>query len=207
MRYNTSLGESMKKLLYITDQDEYADHSFIAPLFEVYLKKYITVDIIYFTDFKSDFSRKDSHHFVVPSRYKNMLMKELAFNKIDLRSYDYVMVRNNIQILKRVLKYRKKYHYKVLFRFSYPKRKAHIKYEESEEKTQFLARFIHRLKTQKETKIINNCDAFLPTSERMYQTYRPDVSIPIIICSPAINPGALQSHLQHNDDEIRFGID
>ena len=60
----------MQKLLYITDQDEYVDHSFIAPLFEVYLKKYLNVDIVYFTEFKSDFGIKDSHHFIVPSRYK-----------------------------------------------------------------------------------------------------------------------------------------
>jgi len=52
--------------------------------------------------------------------------------------------------------------------------------------------------------MINQCDAFLPTSERMYQTYRPDVIIPVILCPPAINPAALHPHQQHEDDEIRF---
>jgi len=194
----------MQKLLYITDQDEYVDHSFIAPLFEVYLKKYMTVDIVYFTDFKSDFSCKGSHHFIVPSRYKNVLFKELSCNNIDLHSYDFVMVRNNIQILKQVLKHKETYGYKALYRFSFPKRKVQIKCEEAEGKNQFFKRCIHSIKTKKETKIINSCDAFLPTSECMHQTYHPDVTIPTILCSPALNPAALHPHQQHQDNKVCF---
>jgi len=194
----------MKKLLYITDQDEYVDHSFIAPLFEVYLKKYLTVDIVYFTEFKSDFTCKDAHHFIVPSRYKNVLFKELTCNNIDLHSYDFVMVRNNIPLMKQVLKYRDTYGYKALYRFSFPKRKVQIKCEEANGKNQFFKRCVHYMKTKKETKIINSCDAFLPTSRRMQQNYLPEVNIPTILCSPAINPKTLHAHQQHQDDTIHF---
>jgi len=194
----------MQKLLYITDQDEYVDHSFIAPLFEVYLKKYMHVDILYFTEFKSDFACKDANHFVVPSRYKNVLLEELISNGIDISTYDFVMVRNNISLMKHILKHRAKYGYKALYRFSFPKRKVHIKCEEAKGKNQFLNRCIHYIKTKKETKIINSCDAFLPTSARMHQTYRPEVTIPTIICSPAINPAALHEHQQHEGDELHF---
>jgi len=194
----------MQKLLYITDQDEYVDHSFIAPLFEIYLKKYMSVDILYFTEFKSDFTCKDTHHFVVPTRYKNVLLKELKHNNIDISSYDFVMVRNNIVLMEHILKQRKKYGYKALYRFSFPKRKVQIKCEEAKGKNQFLKRCIHYVQTKKETKIINDCDAFLPTSERMHQTYRPKVTIPTIICSPAINPAALHAHQQHEGEEIHF---
>lgn len=194
----------MQKLLYITDQDEYVDHSFIAPLFEVYLKKYMHVDILYFTDFKSDFGCKDCNHFIVPSRYKSELLNELKHNNVDISTYDFVMVRNNISLMQHVLKYRDKYGYKALYRFSFPKRKIHIKCEEAEGKNQLLNRCIHYIKTKKETKIINRCDAFLPTSERMQQTYRPDVNIPTILCSPAINPQKLHPHQQHVGEEIHF---
>ena len=194
----------MQKLLYITDQDEYVDHSFIAPLFEIYLKKYMIVDILYFTEFKSDFTCKDTHHFVVPTRYKNVLLDELKRNNMDIHSYDFVMVRNNITLMKHILKYRDTYGYKALFRFSFPKRKVQIKCEEAKGKNQFLKRCIHYMKTKKETKIINSCDAFLPTSKRMYQTYLPDIIIPTIICAPAINPEALHVHQQHEGEEIRF---
>lgn len=194
----------MPKLLYITDQDEYVDHSFIAPLFEVYLKKYMTVDILYFTDFKSDFECKDNHHFVVPTRYKNVLLDELKRNDMDLHGYDFVMVRNNITLMKLVLRYKDKYGYKALFRYSFPKRKVQIKCEEAKGNNQFLKRCIHYLKTKNDTKIINRCDAFLPTSHLMHQTYRPDVTIPTIIWSPAINPASLHAHHQHEGEEIRF---
>lgn len=194
----------MKKLLYITDQDEYTDHSFIAPLFEVYLRKYLTVDIVYFTDFKSDFSANSPHHFTVPSRYKNILFKELSSQQINLNSYDFVMVRNDIKILKHVLKERAKYGYKALFRFSFPKRKVKIKHEEAKGKNQSIKRWLHSIQIKKETKLINQCDAFLPTSESMHKNYRPGVTIPAILCSPAINPTALHPHQHHDGNEIRF---
>jgi len=194
----------MQKLLYITDQDEYVDHSFIAPLFEVYLKKYMTVDILYFTEFKSDFTRKDTHHFVVPTRYKNVLLKELKHNNIDIASYDFIMVRNNIDIMKHILKYREKYHYKALYRFSFPKRSVKMCCDKAENRQSLLSHLINPLKTKNETKIINRCDAFLPTSQRMHKAFLPEVNIPSIICSPAINPKALHENKQHEGKEKRF---
>ena len=194
----------MKKLLYITDQDEYVDHSFIAPLFEVYLKQHMEVNIVYFTEFKSDFTCKDSNHYVVPTRYKNVLLKELKDNDIDLSSYDFVMVRNNIKLMKHVLKHRKTYRYKALYRFSFPKRSVQMHCEGAKEKSQLFNKCIHFLKTKKETKVINRCDAFLPTSHLMHMTFRPDVNIPTIICSPAIDPASLHPHKQHQEKELHF---
>ena len=194
----------MKKLLYITDQDEYVDHSFIAPLFETYLKKYIHVDIVYFTEFKSDFERKDAHRFTVPSRYKNILLDELKSNNIGMESYDFVMVRNDIDIMKHVLKHRDTYHYKALFRFSFPKRSIKISCDKAENKKNLLSQMRHHFKTKRETKIINQCDAFLPTSQAMHKTFRPQVHIPTIICPPAINPAILHKNEQHSKDEKRF---
>jgi len=194
----------MQKLLYITDQDEYVDHSFIAPLFEVYLKKYMTVDIVYFTDFKSDFEQKDAHRFTVPSRYKNSIISELMHNDLDIASYDFVMVRNNINIMKHVLKNRETYHYKALYRFSFPKRSIKMCCDKADNKAGFFSHLFHRSKTKKETKVINQCDAFLPTSQSMQHTFLPDVNIPSILCSPAINPDMLYDNQQHTGTQKRF---
>jgi len=194
----------MKKLLYITDQDEYVDHSFIAPLFEVYLKKYMMIDILYFTEFKSDFERKDTHHFTLPTRYKDILLPELKRNDIAIESYDFIMVRNNIDIMKHILKYRDTYHYKALFRFSFPKRSVKICCDEAENKKHLLPHIVHHIKTKKETAIINKCDAFLPTSLAMHEAFRPNVTIPSIICAPGINPAMLHENKQHTEDEKRF---
>jgi len=194
----------MQKLLYITDQDEYIDHSFIAPLFEVYLKKYMTVDIVYFTEFKSDFERKDTHRFTVPTRYKNRLIPELLHHDIDMHSYDFVMVRNTIKLMKHVLKYRDTYGYKALYRFSFPKRSVKMCCDRAENKGGILSHLRHLTKTKKETSIINQCDAFLPTSTRMQKAFLPKVNVPSIICSPAINPAMLHENLQHEEQEKRF---
>lgn len=194
----------MKKLLYITDQDEYVDHSFIAPLFEVYLKKYINIDIVYFTDFKSDFEQKDEHRFTIPSCSKKVLIPELRSNGVDMKSYDFVMVRNNIETLKHILKYRRKYKYKALYRFSFPKRRVKMRCDEAEKKLTLFSRIINHFKTVDESKLINRCDAFLPTSKRMHEAFLPEVSIPSIICAPAINPQALHPNLQHEGEEKHF---
>lgn len=195
---------TLKKLLYITDQDEYVDHSFIAPLFETYLKKYMHVDIVYFTEFKSDFERKDAQRFTVPSRYKNVLLDELNRNGVSIEGYDFVMVRNDIDIMKHVLKYRDTYQYKALFRFSFPKRSIKLSYDKAENKMNVLSQIVHRFKTSRETKIINRCDAFLPTSQAMHESFRPQVKIPTIICPPAINPAMIYENKQHSGDEKRF---
>jgi len=197
-------GYFMQKLLYITDQDEYVDHSFIAPLFEVYLKKYMTIDIIYFTDFKSDFERKDEHRFTVPSRYKSVLIPELKRNKLQMYDYDFVMVRNNIKLLQHILKYKEKYNYKVLYRFSFPKRNVRMCCEEAENKNQFFSNLLHKFKTKDETKIINRCDAFLPSTPSMHKHFLPLVKVPTILCPPAIDPNQLHDNIQHQGEEKRF---
>ena len=43
----------MSKFLYITDQDEYADHSFIGPLFQKYLTKHFDINTTFFSKEKS----------------------------------------------------------------------------------------------------------------------------------------------------------
>ena len=162
------------------------------------------VDIVYFTDFKSDFERKDAHRFTVPSRYKNVLIPELIRNGVDLQSYDFVMVRNNIGIMKQLLKQRDTYGYKALYRFSFPKRSVKMCCDKAENKGSMLSHIQHLFKTKKETKIINQCDAFLPTSQSMHHIFLPEVTIPSIICSPAINPAMLHENVQHEGEEKRF---
>lgn len=194
----------MEKLLYITDQEEYMDHSFITPLFETYLKKYLTVDIVYFTDFKSDFERKDAHRFTVPSRYKNVLLAELDRNDVSIESYDYVMVRNNIEIMKQVLKEKDKYRYKTAFRLSFPKRTTKMQSDIANSQGNFFNRLTDTLKTKNETKVINMCDVFLPTSNSMQRVFLPEVNIPTIVCPPGINPHMLHPNIQHTGKEKRF---
>jgi glycosyltransferase involved in cell wall biosynthesis len=103
-----------------------------------------------------------------------------------------------------VLKYREKYHYKALFRFSFPKRSVKICCDKAEHKNTLLDNMMYPFKTNNETKIINQCDAFLPTSKSMHLKFLPKVNIPTILCSPAIDPAALHENQQHTGEEKRF---
>jgi hypothetical protein len=195
---------ALKKILYITDQDEYMDHSFIAPLFERYLKKYFTVDIVYFTEFKSDFGRKDAHRFIVPTRYKNVLLDELKRNDVPVGEYAFVIVRNDSEIMRHVLKEKDKYAYKTAFRFSFPKRIVKRQCDKDTMQANFFEVIKDKFKTKNETKIINQCDLFLPTSKAMHEYFFPSVNIKTILCPSGIDPNILHPNVQHEGAEKRF---
>jgi len=194
----------MKKLLYITDLDEYKDHSFLGALFEKYLNSYISVDSVYFSDFKSDFECKDGHRFTVPSRYKDTLLTELSAHDVNISSYDYVMVRNDINLMQQVLKSQSLYGYKTAFRFSFPKRVVKMRHDKLHKKAHFMHTLTHSFHSKKKSTIINKCDFFLPTSEKMKEAFFPNVHTKTILCPPGIDPATLHPNVQHDGEEKRF---
>lgn len=48
----------MQRFLYITDQSEFSDNSFIGPLFEKYLTKHFEIHMVYFSKTKTNFEKK-----------------------------------------------------------------------------------------------------------------------------------------------------
>lgn len=194
----------MKKFLYITDQSEYTDHSFIGPLFEKYLKEYFEIDIVYFSEFKAIFEKKDDHRFILPIADKGKVLQELKNNGIDISSYSYVIVRNSGEILKHVLSQSGTYDFKVGYRLSFPKRRAKMQVEKANNKASFLKYLNNTLTTYSETKMINQCDIFMPTSQQMQDEYFEGVTTKTFICPPAIDPEVLHENLQHEKDEKRF---
>lgn len=194
----------MRKFLYITDQDEYTDHSFIGPLFEKYLKEYYNVHILYFSQFKAEFEKKDENRFILPISSQNRVIKELENSKIDISSYDYIVVRNSAKILKEVLNNSKVYNYKVGYRLSFPKRRAKMQVDKANNKSTFLKFLNNTLSNYSETKLINQCDLFLPTSRQMKEEYYKDVTIRTYICPPALDPEVLHENIQHQSNEKRF---
>ncbi len=194
----------MKRFLYITDQDEYTDHSFIGPLFEKYLKEYFVVDIVYFSEFKAEFEKKDEHRFILPIADKGKVIQELSNAGINISSYSYIVVRNSAEILKHVLSQSGNYNYKVGYRLSFPKRRAKMQVDKANNKASFLKYVNNTLTTYSETKIINQCDIFIPTSNQMHDEYFEGVTIKTFICPPAIDPDELHNNIQHEGTEKRF---
>jgi len=194
----------MKKLLYVTDQGEYVDHSFIGPLFEKYMKEYFEIDIVYFTEFKSDFEKKDDHRFIVPTRYKTSLLKELKSNNIDIDSYNFVIIRNDINILEHALEQRANYNFKVGYRLSFPKRRAQLKSAIANNKATLIDKLFTSFRVNKNFNIINQADFFLPTSKRMHEDLFSEVTITTFICPAGIDPNKLLPNIQHEGEEKRF---
>ncbi len=194
----------MKKFLYITDQDEYTNHSFIGPLFEKYLKEYFQVDIVYFSEFKAEFEKKDEHKFILPVVDKARTIQELSRNGIDVSSYSYVVVRNSGEILKHVLAMNEMYDYKVGYRLSFPKRQAQMQVDRANNKAGFLKYLNNTLTTYSETKLINQCDLFIPTSKQMQDEYFESVTTKTFICPPALDPDIIHQNIQHEGTEKRF---
>ncbi|WP_419777040.1 glycosyltransferase [Malaciobacter marinus] len=194
----------MKKFLYITDQDEYTDHSFIGAFFEKYLGKYFDTNILYFSEFKSDFERKDEQRFILPLKLKKDLLDELSKNGIDIDSYDYIVVRNDFDTLKHILKRKIKHNYKVGFRLSFSKRIVKLQEDEVSNKKSIFDVIGNSIKTISETNLINESDIFIPTSEHIKKEFFPNIKIKTFTIPPAIDPEVLHENIQHVEDFKRF---
>lgn len=153
---------------------------------------------------KQNLKKKDEHRFILPIATKEKSIQELNNRGIDVSSYKYVFVRNSAQILKNVISLSGQYNYKVGYRLSFPKRAAKIQTDEANNKTSFLGYLNNKLSTFSETKMINQCDIFLPTSKEMQEEYYSGVKIKTFICPPAIDPEVLHDNIQHTGEEKRF---
>jgi glycosyltransferase involved in cell wall biosynthesis len=194
----------MSKFLYVTDQDEYTDHSFIGPLFQKYLNRHFEINTIFFSKFKTDIEIKDDGRIIVPEKFSSNLLEELDKKDINIKDYAFVVVRNNTALLKDVLKKKIKYNYKVGFRLSFPKRIAKLQTDEANNKKSFFDIINNKIQTFSEISMINECDIFLPTSFQMKNDYFKDVKTRTFVIPSAIDPDVLHENIQHEGSEKRF---
>lgn len=194
----------MQKFLYITDQSEFSDNSFIGPLFEKYLTKHFDIDIIYFSKTKTSFEKISENKFLLPKENKKTIIESLEANNFNLKDYTYVAVRNDTKILKQVLAKRSTYGYKVPFRLSFPKRIAKLQIDEANNKKSYFDIISNKLQLMQETSLINDCDIFLPTTRKMRDDYLKDVKTRTFVIPSAIDPEALHENIQHEGKEKRF---
>ena len=194
----------MKKFLYVTDREEYTEHNFIGPLFEKYLPKFMNVDIVYFSKYKSYFEDRGNGHFVVPIHEKKGILKYLCDNDIDVSKYDYVVVRNMYDILDSIIASKDIYNIKVGYRLSFPKIASKLEHAKAENRFSILQEIDKKVKSYTRTKIINKCDIFLPTSQGLKDIYCPDVTTKTHIVRSGIDPDKVHSKISRGDDQIIF---
>jgi len=193
----------MKKILYITDREEYSEHNFIGPLFEKYLPLHVDIDIIYFSKYKSTVGRKENH-LVIPEFEKKNLFPCLEDSGVDVAQYDVVIVRNMHDILEYVLDRKEKYNIKVGYRLSFPKVSASLERAKAENRSSLIQVVDHKIKTYIKSKLINQCDIFIPTSKQMQEIYYPDVSVKMFTLPSAIDPERIQKKEIREDGKTVF---
>lgn len=193
----------MQKFLYITDQNEFSDNSFIGPLFEKYLTEHFDIDIVYFSKVKSSFE-KEKNKFIVPKADKLNILNVLESENIDVNEYAFVAVRNDTKILKEVIRKRDTYGYKVAFRLSFPKRIAKLQIDEANNKKSFLDVINNKIQLHQEANLINECDIFLPTTRKMRDDHLKGVKTRTFVIPSAIDPEALEENQHHEGEEKRF---
>lgn len=76
--------------------------------------------------------------------------------------------------------------------------------DQANNKSSFLKFINNSLSSYSETKLINQCDMFLPTSKQMQEEYFEGVKIKTFICPPALDPEILHENIQHQGEEKRF---
>ncbi|MBE0491246.1 MAG: glycosyltransferase [Sulfurospirillum sp.] len=193
----------MKKILYVTDREEYSEHNFIGPLFEKYLPLYAHIDIVYFSDYKSYAERKNKS-IIIPTFDRKKLFAAMQEIGIDAANYDFVLVRNMHDVLEYVLDQKQKYNFKVGFRLSFPKIAASLEKAKAEKSSNLLQVVDNKIKTYTKSKLINKCDIFLPTSKQMQEVYYPDVNVPIFTIPSAIDPQRVQKKECNISEKIIF---
>jgi glycosyltransferase involved in cell wall biosynthesis len=194
----------MSKFLYVTDQDEYTDHSFIGPLFQKYLNRHFEINTIFFSKNKYNIEIKEDGRIIIPEKFSSTLLEELENKGININDYAFVVVRNNTTLLKDVIKKKKKYNYKVGFRLSFPKRIAKLQTDEANNKKTLFDIINNKIQTFSEISLINECDIFLPTSFQMKNDYFKDVKVRTFVIPSAIDPDLLHENIQHEGNEKRF---
>jgi hypothetical protein len=182
----------MRKLLLITDQEEYSENGTISTLFDRYLREHWDVDIVYITPYKFSYQKRDNHH-IVPIKFQSTIMNYLDTG-IDVYQYDFVMVRNQQDVLINVLENKDKFGYKVGYRIPYPTQHYNIKKLKSFSPIAFLTSLKYKNKIKQRDILANECDLFLPASVEAHEAFYPDIntrSFPIFI---GLDPDTLNKH-------------
>lgn len=194
----------MEKFLYITDQNENTENSFIGPLFEKYMNEHFETHILYFSETKESFERRNNNTFILPNSFKINIFEALEKNGIELKEYVHVFVRNDTSILKYVLKNKASYDFKIGFRLSFPKRIAKLQKDKANNKKSFFDNINNKIQSFTESNLINECDIFLPTSRQMRDDYLKSVKTRTFVIPSAIDPEVLHENIQHKSEYKRF---
>lgn len=106
----------MKTLLFISDKDENFNESFIENVINGFLKQYFEIYCVYF----GDKIYKNNNKIILLKSQRSRALKVINDNFLSLKSVDFLIVRNFLDILKSAVKIKKIYKFKLFFQLSFP---------------------------------------------------------------------------------------
>ena len=184
----------MKKLLYISDQFKNSNHNFIESFFNGYLKKHFDVTLVYFS--RGDFLKKEGNIITFPYKKRKRIHKEI---KLD---YDYVIVRNRFDILKRFTKLNRDF--KLGFQLSFPHTFRRYYQAQMEKKSLIRKKIEYEIKNFLEKRLIKKCDFFLPITDTMQKIFYYEIKIPYFPLPLGADRNLLFNKETREDEKIRF---
>lgn len=150
----------MKKIIYFPSENENSNHTSVEALFNKYLKKFFSIQIVYSGD---ETKKLDNGNLVIKKSKRNNFIQEIK--GLSFESPDFYIIRNDFKVLKNILKNNKnsKVGFQSTFLHSYRRLvQAHI------EKRNLLRRYVeYMFKSKEETKLIEKCDFLIPNSKMM----------------------------------------
>lgn len=154
----------MKKILYFPSEEYGSNHTSVEALFNKYLKNFFDIQIVY----KDNKTRKvENNNLTINYKNKSNFFSEIK--DLIITEYDFVIVRNDFNVLNDVINYKNKYNknfrigFQCTFLHSYRRIvQAHI------EKKGLIRKYLqYSFAQHKEEKLIKKCDFLIPNSKMM----------------------------------------
>lgn len=167
------------RILLITDQSPDSNHSAIQGIFHSHLKQHAEVDVVYF-DRTLDKPLATGGKLVLPYRYKRKQTIHGLAAVTDPAAYDVVIVRNFFKVLKNILAHRKRHGYRVGFWESFPHSFRRIYEARTTGRAVLRKTLEYAIKRRRESRLIGQCDFYLPITETYKTRFHPILRIPYL---------------------------
>ena len=154
----------MKKILYFPSEEYGSNHTSVEALFNKYLRRYFDIQIVY----KDNQTKKvENNNLTINHKNKSNFFSEIG--SITSAEFDFVIVRNDYNVLNNVINYKKKFNknFKIGFQCTFLHSYRRIVQAHIEKKALIRKYLQYSFSQNKEEKLINKCDFLIPNSKMM----------------------------------------
>lgn len=190
-------------VLCITDQFEGSSHSAIEGVFNRTLPHQDRVFITFFTKVHSK-GHQQGNRIILPYAFKRRDICQELDHYISLKDIDIVIVRNFFPVLKRVLRGRSRYGYKVGFWPSFPHSFRRVFEAQARRKALFRKTLEYKISRYFENRLVQQCDFLIVMSDLFKKTWFPAFASDVFVLPMGVNFESLPSPEPGGTGKIGF---